>query len=541
MAKLTDRQKAAIRAAIRAKSDPVGLYKPSQGQAACMESTALYRAITGINQGGKTLHGCVEMVHCLRGTHPTRHIEPGSVGVCAVPTRTQAANTQGRYLLKECGLQGPGIPKALAKVPLLDPDEVEVTWDMSARPKCPKVITHKKTGTSIQFIWTDAAKADVRLQGMKFDFAFIDETAGSQSLLDELYPRLLVANGWILWTVTQTKVNMAMEEYLKKCRDPQMPDYELFVLTPDSNPAVDKEVRDRMAKNLSDGAAAIRMHGTASALGQVLIYPQIMQNEGAYVLKEPYQIGHDDNLWLGYDPGVSHPTGQLLAAVNRHEPRRLHLVWFFCQSGWSISAEVEALRNALCGRKLTGVAYDVCGSHKTEKGSGKRIIDQVAERMTDKSWWHTGDPIWIAPKPSHNAGIAQVREYLEPAQDNYPVPLITIDPPTPENGLGVFVSQLAHYRGREDLEFTGPAGVVKKNDEGPDCLRYLCMSFIEWQNHGPNPASGVAPLPVAGMPVQPKSVIKTPEQLHREQLLQRSAEMVRRRKLKAKARKAARR
>jgi hypothetical protein len=60
--------------------------------------------------------------------------------------------------------------------------------------------------------------------------------------------------------------------------------------------------------------------------------------------------------------------------------------------------------------------------------------------------------------------------------------LIDMDGP----GCGLFVNQMKKYRGRPATNFTGPQGVVKKDDEAPDTLRYLISKLPYWTDRPPN-------------------------------------------------------
>ncbi|MBA2708830.1 MAG: hypothetical protein H0U59_13580 [Gemmatimonadaceae bacterium] len=80
----------------------------------------------------------------------------------------------------------------------------------------------------------------------------------------------------------------------------------------------------------------------------------------------------------------------------------------------------------------------------------------------------------------HEGGIDLVQRYL---QDG----LIVINPTSP--GCGQAASELIGYMGRPETRFTGPQGVVKKNDEFCDLTRYLVMHEPAWCERGPNPYS----------------------------------------------------
>jgi hypothetical protein len=453
-----------------------------------MKSDLPFLAINGTNQGGKTTVQCVDIAHYMKGSHPFQPNYDEQTIVVVVNSRAQAATVFGRYFLKESCLHGPA-----KKTPFFTEDEVDVQWDRTVQPPYPKVITHKETGSEVHMILSGAAKVATRFRGRQIDRCYIDEDACNQELFDEILPRLLVAlsdesrpgGGRIIWGVTEVSINEAMSAFMDRCRDPENETHEMFTLLPEDSKAVTQEARDIIASSMSEKARRIRNEGTASAKDFVTIYP-CLRDRMRFVRDEPYVPTDKDNYWIAYDPGVDHPSGILIAAQNAAEPYRLNLLRFICQTRMSLSYEIDLIREWLSGRRLSGFIVDPCGGGRTEKGLGKSVKQQIAERIWDSHWW-IDKPFFPKPNPRHDAGISLVREYLEP--DGGGPPLISVDKPTQDNGLDVFLSQMINYRGNESKHFTGPDGVIKKNDEAPDCIRYLCMVKPRWVDHGVNTGS----------------------------------------------------
>ena len=466
------------------QADPVGTFSPNRAQEACFKSLATFRAINGTNQGGKTTQQVVEVVHSLRGTHPYRHNYSRQRGGIIVNSRNQAALVFGRYFLEESLLPGPGI-----RNPFFRPDEVEVSWDKTVKPHCPKIIHHKETGSEVHFILSGAGNVEKRQRGTQYDWFCVDEDAADQELYDELLLRLSVAisdpdrpnGGWILWGVTEVSVNLAMEAYMDRCRDPSNTTHQMFTLLPEDSRAVSQEARDILNTSLSDKGRRIRNQGTASAKDFVTIYPSLRQRD-RYIV--PHAVDPDENYWISYDPGVDHPTGLLIAGQSKKDIKRLHALRFICQSRMTIAYEIDLIREWLNGRKLRGMIIDPCGGNRTEKGMGKSVRQQIMERMWEPHWWQDGKPFFPHVNPKHAAGIMAVREYLDPLDKSDP--LFLVDTPTADNGLDVFYQQMCNYRGRESVHFTGPDGVIKKADEAPDCARYLIQASPTWENLGLN-------------------------------------------------------
>jgi hypothetical protein len=83
-------------------------------------------------------------------------------------------------------------------------------------------------------------------------------------------------------------------------------------------------------------------------------------------------------------------------------------------------------------------------------------------------------------KKNHAPGIAMLRHYMDPAEERATPPLLMLDKATDENCVAQLRQQIMAYRGREETKFTGPGGVVKKNDDLVDPLRYLVMQRPYW-------------------------------------------------------------
>jgi hypothetical protein len=82
-------------------------------------------------------------------------------------------------------------------------------------------------------------------------------------------------------------------------------------------------------------------------------------------------------------------------------------------------------------------------------------------------------------------GINMVRHYLDPDPYDVTAPaLIRLDPIDADNGVGALRQQFLAYRGKESTKFTGEGGVVKKDDDLVDPMRYLCMHRVSYTEDG---------------------------------------------------------
>lgn len=489
--RLSEADRLALLARIAEASDPLVVYKPGPTQRAFRHDPTLYKALGGPNRSGKTLELCAELTLLLEGKHPLVRSQAPCRYILMVPSRRQAGEVWGEYLVNDCGLS---LPQGRRGFML--PEDYEMHWDRTIRPPVLRRAIHRRTGHSLFLVIANAANAQNMLEGMKFDGALIDESAGTQALMDEVMSRLLDSlsnpekegTGFIWWGFTETKVNAAATEFLRKCRSPDYEDYKEFRINPSENPRISVEARKRVGKGLSEAARKVRMDGTAGAADLVLIFPRLAEHRDRWVLPHPYEPLADDNIYVGFDPGIDHPCALVFAHLSRLDPSRMVVTHVVLRSGEGPREVVAHIADYLKGRRLTGLAFDQHGGKRREWGTGKSAIQHLADLMSAPSWWQGGMLNMIPPLGSHKHGIVAMQRRLDEGQDLGP--RVVFDTPTAENGMGLLLDQLCSYRGREDKNFTGPHGVVKKNDDAVDAFRYLCVIDPHWADLGHN-AAGV--------------------------------------------------
>lgn len=468
----------------RRLQDPLVQYKPGPTQLRCYQSPALYRMIGGPNQNGKTFHACIEGAGMARGCHPYRPWFGPTKGIILCMSRQQAAEVFAKYLIK--GSDGKG---RADEFPMLPPHEIEhIGWN-SVGIRVPIKITLKNK-SEVFFYWTGMSDGDVRIAGMQFDWALIDEAAGTKQLLNELMMRMIVAQsdvgrpwaGCIIWAATGAIFNEAYDDFRDKCMDPRQPDYELFDLQRGENPALSKEMLDRMATSIGERESAIRIEGKSTRGSDILVYGEQFDVH-RHVRADDYQIQPSDNLWISYDPGVDHPTGILCAAISRDAPRRIRCVRFFCERRMTLDYEVQFIADWLRGRPLEGLVYDPA-ARKTDKLShGESVFTQLWKKLTESGVHvHRG---LLQGRNRHKDGIAKTRQYLDPDPFNKNAqPLVEMNP-SENTGCPRLRYQLMKYRGNEQMAFTGVGGIHKVDDEGPDCLRYLICAMPAYNPETP--------------------------------------------------------
>jgi hypothetical protein len=355
---------------------------------------------------------------------------------------------------------------------------------MVAGMQVPKEVI-MKNGNRAFFSWTGVEGQDKRIAGIKLDAAYIDEEAGNSRLFAEIATRLTdslslgTGLGYYVWAYTNTNWNDAYEAFKRRSEEGAR-GHKTFTLMPGENPAISADARLMIGGTMDADQAAIRMQGGVDAGSLVQIFAKQWQDE-RHIAKTPHDVLPTDNLWVGYDPGVDHPMGMGVAAITKDFPLTLNIVQSWMYKGETIERDVDNLCEWLRGRNLAGFVYDTNLKNR-DRGGGPSVLQRMKELMASRG---------IIPKlgffqskKNHAPGIAMMRHYLDPSDERTVPPLLRLDPITPDNGLAIVRQQILAYRGREETKFTGGGGIVKKNDECVDFLRYICMQRPFWQLDG---------------------------------------------------------
>jgi hypothetical protein len=410
-----------------------------------------------------------------RGIHPYRTItRPRRLNILALaPGRRQAANILGRKLFLASEMPG-----ALSDVPLIPPDEVTVDWHKVGF-RVP-MAAHTPYA-DLTFGWADADEEWKRFQGFNADAIYLDEDAGNANLMRELFMRGLTLRGkgdgvepWaggITWSATPT---CGTEAYItfRKYTQENNPATSYFFIPAGENPAISAQALTDARKFLGEKHAQVRIDGTRDATELLQVYGE-QWRDSRHMLAADRVISPLDNLWLSYDPGVEHPTGLALFAIAPapHNPIRLELVKLWNHARQTVDYDVECLDRFLCGRRLAGVIYDTAA--KATNRAGPSVIGYMQDKMLERGMlpfcgFHHA-------YKSHWPGIQAVRHYLSPDPLDDTAPTLIGISPSVESGGQLAREQMLKYRGKEATRFTGEGGVVKKDDEFPDCLRYICI------------------------------------------------------------------
>lgn len=453
--------------ALRRRRDPAQSMQPTPTQEAFLHSIIPNQLVEGGNRSGKTAISLVKLSLLLRGLHPTMKWQGPVNAIVLTISRRQAATVIQHKLLVDSeipGFQAPLIPHH------------EINFDDSGYVKAGNKVYYElvlRNGSRIHFFWSEMEDAYKRMQGIKADIVVFDENAGDRKLILEAMGRVLDARsrvsqenrqwgGLIWWSATGTEANEAFDDYRKRCEDPNYSDYALYRIARDENPAISSAAVEQFADFMTEEEKEIRIYGTKTASSLVQIFEKQWKDSRHIV---PYKPTAKDNLWIGYDPGMDHPTGIIIAAINAENPITLRVVKEFLHNRLTLDEDAAAVAQWLCGRRVAGIVYDTVMKNTMKTGTSTLTLAIEAFRKAGIL------PVagFMQAYKNHPQTISLVRHYLDPdPYDDTKPPLLTLDPSCTQTRW-----QIIKYRGREATRFQGPGGVIKKDDDLMDPLRYL--------------------------------------------------------------------
>lgn len=469
--------------AVREAKDPLKGYKPGATQKACMMSIKMIRMLQGANRSGKTSHMCVEFALAARRLHPVRTVNKPVTYILWANSREQIRDVLYQKLRVHSEIKGP-----CSDEPMIPDYEVikDHMVNGAGKPVCREISL--KNGNKILFAISGIERSWIVLQGRGFVAGIgIDEQAGTQKLVDESMARLMELNNeenikefggaWFMWASSETLINDAWDSLKATCLDPEKnKDAEYFHIAASENIAVSAAARERVGQFMSEEAYKIRITGEGNARAATLVYGKQWSDE-RHMLKQDHIPSERANIWVAYDPGVSHETGMCVFCLEPENPMQLIGVKFWLWKGGTVGADVMHLAKWLAGRKLAGFTYDINLKNK-DRGGGPSVLEQMKEKMMEIGVEPAGG-YWQARKQV-NAGIQMVRHYLDPAPDNRSItPLLVINP-SEESGGKLFRWQMLKYAGHEEKQFTGAGAIIKKDDDLVDPARYLCLQRPSW-------------------------------------------------------------
>lgn len=500
----------------REAQDPLRhvVWTPTQDQ--YIRRPKRYCLLSGPNRGGKTACNAGDLALRLRCIHPTASVlsKPGVYLVFGTSRSSLRENWHAK-LRQSSKLRGtcenfPMVPDwALWKA---SPKRAEKYSGSGGDRTIRELVCCHPEDTSQ--IWHRALffpSADVetwkRIEGMDRVLGiYLDEVAGSIDLLKELYARLLESNsdpdiqreaggGFLSWSATETKDNEAYRSFREKCERPtEYAEYGLFSIDPAENPAIDMAEREKMRAHYSAEDYELRMMGQGRFRDRYQVYPQLLRER--HVLPTDYEPGPEDNLWAVYDPGWDHASGIGVFAVRREKPWQKIWVRYWKHYKSTFEYDIRKLAEWLRGRALEAFVTDPA-AHKTEKGQGKKQHQMIREALQAfRIKLYRG---MLVPYNRHESGIKAVRDQLDPDSTNPKAEPWLLFNPSTTSGVSAGWYELTNYCTKQEHVYSGPHGVIKKDDEFPDLVRY----GVQVTNRAPGSAAAPRVIPVTWTPRPP--------------------------------------
>jgi len=268
------------------------------------------------------------------------------------------------------------------------------------------------------------------------------------------------------WGFTKTKVNDEASDFQKRCED-RVPGHEAFypdATNQNENPAVSIEHRMEMANRLSEDAFKLRGLGTATAESILGIFPEV--DFDRHIVPD-YEPTDRDNIWFGWDPGITDRFGLVAFCTRPEYPQTLHILDWFSERHKTLDYQAQVIAKYLQGRKLEGLIADQA-SRRREYSKGKPIIQLFMEIICDQ--------LKVELERGHIIGIslieqtvAQVKRYLDPVPgDTTCRPLLVCN----DRARG-FLEGVAAARLKNPKIKMGDGNIAGKNLEAFDLVRYI--------------------------------------------------------------------
>lgn len=452
------------------------------------KSTALFRCINAANQAGKTTAMQAEVVAKLLGKHPWQPNFPNR-RILVIITRTdQAATVWGKRLLKACDLPG-----EVGKKPWIDRHYIKT--NANGKPSINWRIAQKygrypgsfELTTGSEYFMALAGDPDSwqGLEGIKFDDIYQDEATGTESLMDELDPRLWYSRennpggGGKVWGATETKDNIAYQTFKEKCQK-GVDNHAFYYFPYQENTSISEATRQTARTTMSPEAFQVRALGLGSTADRVKVIAPYWKAE-VHERKDPYRIRPDDNLWISFDPGWKDKCGILCGVVSRETPRLVRLLRWYSYKFGGYNHAIMDMKTWLDGRTCTRMVCDA-QIHGSMQHNGRTYYTEFCELLDTHKIKMAADP--LTEKPRIEDSLANLQDALQNHGDGYDPYRNSIECDMTGQGMEVFIGELLNSRWQIDREGNVLKTMVQRHLEAFDTLRYLIHFRPQWMDYG---------------------------------------------------------
>ncbi len=292
-------------AALKQKEDEsaASKFKPYKAQREFLDSTADIICLLGGNRAGKTHVGSFSVMCHATGDYPSwwngmRYAGPITIWVAGV-TSLRVRDTVQEKLFGRLGRLGTGM---IPKSKIIESSILKKTGTPGAIDRVE--IKHASGGTSvIQFFSYEMDRE--KFQGSSVNLVWFDEEP-PEPIYNECKMRVLDVKGNIMFTftplsgITTLYDNIMQDKTIHKVH-----------LTMDDAEHLSKDDIDRLLEGMSDSEKKARRFGVATTgSGKVFNF-----EESEYTI-EPFEIPPYWRRLGALDPGLTHPTGALMATID---------------------------------------------------------------------------------------------------------------------------------------------------------------------------------------------------------------------------------
>jgi hypothetical protein len=510
----------------RRRQEALTLYEPLDHVWEFHQCMAHEQLVKGSNRGGKTAGVSAEVGWAALGTHPIREKYPteGGLEICCVGFNNRHLSLMFKYLFEPGQFkvwQHP-VTRAWHVANPNDPEHLEhqhlwrkakpiiprrlvksIAWE-NKKERVPSVV-RLHNGTNFYFYGGLAVGLP---QGWKFHLVWIDEEISeAEQWIDELRPRLIDYNGYLLWSATPQRATETYRQMYIKSQEPDQDgkpfeeQIRAFHFSSERNKFLPRAGLKGYISKVDDNPVTMRIRvGGEFAYDGLLAYPEY--NSERHCI-ERFPLRRDDTLRVAIDPGrtdagallvvcpapakpkelIKHPVERRIRTLQAQAAGRVVVaigeVYLKNTNALDMAREIAgALKDT--GLALHDATIDLKGGRNVWANEGnKHIMDVYEERLTQQdvkprvAFWEYGST-------DRKFGVEKVKEYLMDDVELHE-PLFYHWPFTNHSGLRWlhhnFVSWKKTYNRQGVM-----TGYEDLNRTLLDCLRYLLTREIVWIN-----------------------------------------------------------
>lgn len=490
----------------RRRVESLSIYEPLPVQRAFHESGTRTRLLRGSNRSGKTLSAAVEVARALTGSDPHGKYPTGGGRCYAIGKDLQHV---GEVMWRKLSAPGafkiirdestgawrayrPWDPRDVARAaaarpapPLIPPRMIRsVSWEHKGEG-IPSIV-RLATGWEIAF-YSSLGRPP---QGSDLDLFWFDEEIVDPNWYPEMSARIVDRSGRGIWSATpQAGTDQLYELHERAAAErldpPESRSVEEFVVLLADNPHIREADKKRLAADLSEDDAKVRIGGDFALLS-FKIYPEFdLLVHGM----DWMQVPDDWTRYMVVDPG--HQVCAALFAAVPPPPDDFVLAYDELYLKECDAAQfAKAVAHRLEGQRVQSFIIDPHLSIATEAGSGKSVGRQYSDELARLNVRSAATGSSFLPgNDDVDAGLMAVRGWLRIRDDGTPRLRVM------RGAMPNFEFEIKRYHRKRVGGSVTDRPDARKWTHLMDCLRYLALSDPRYVAPG---ARRAAPAGAAG-------------------------------------------